>query len=106
VKEGTPLDYDQWVHGVRDGRSYVGDGLSHLFDFTVGGLGVGEKGDAGAPLVSSRRRREALKVTDEGGRAARRVAAQRHPLQAARPAPLLAHVERAASATRWKVPES
>jgi len=63
VKEGTPLDYDQWVHGVRDGRSYVGDGLSHLFDFTVGGLGVGEKGDAGTPSVLPAKAGEPLKVT-------------------------------------------
>jgi hypothetical protein len=36
------LNYDAWVHGIRDGRSYCCDGLSHLFDFTVNGLGVGE----------------------------------------------------------------
>ena len=28
---------------MRDGRSYVGDGKSHLLDFTVGGVPVGEK---------------------------------------------------------------
>ena len=39
-----PLDYDRWVEGVRDGRSYCTDGLSHLVDFTVGGLAVGEPG--------------------------------------------------------------
>ncbi len=38
------LDYDAWVYGIRDGRSYCCDGLSHLFDFTVDGLGVGEPG--------------------------------------------------------------
>ena len=37
------VDFDAWIHGIRDGRSYVGDGRSHLFDFTVNGLGVGEK---------------------------------------------------------------
>jgi hypothetical protein len=46
-----PLDYDRWVYALRDGRSYCGDGLSHLFDFTVGGLGVGEKGAGGRPSV-------------------------------------------------------
>ena len=30
-----PLDYDAWVQGLKDGRSYCGDGLSHLFDFRV-----------------------------------------------------------------------
>ncbi|MBI1924734.1 CehA/McbA family metallohydrolase, partial [Candidatus Poribacteria bacterium] len=42
-----PLDYDTWVAGLRDGRSYVGDGRSHLLDFTVGGVPVGEKGPTG-----------------------------------------------------------
>ncbi|MFO0904508.1 MAG: CehA/McbA family metallohydrolase, partial [Pirellulales bacterium] len=41
------LDFDRWIDGIRDGRSYCGDGLSHLFDFQVGGLGVGEKGKDG-----------------------------------------------------------
>ena len=38
-----PLDFDTWVAGLRDGRSYVGDGKSHLLDFTVGSVPVGEK---------------------------------------------------------------
>ena len=29
------LDYDAWVDGIRDGRSYVSDGKSHLVDFRV-----------------------------------------------------------------------
>ena len=37
------LDFDTWVAGLRDGRSYVGDGKSHLLDFTVGGVPVGEE---------------------------------------------------------------
>ena len=37
------LDFDAWAAGLRDGRSYVGDGKSHLLDFTVGGVPVGEK---------------------------------------------------------------
>ncbi|MGD9722619.1 MAG: CehA/McbA family metallohydrolase [Pirellulales bacterium] len=44
LDEGPPLDYDKWVAHLRDGRSYCTDGLGHLFDFTVGGLGVGETG--------------------------------------------------------------
>lgn len=39
-----PLDYDAWVQGLKDGRSYCGDGLSHLFDFAVNGLEVGTTG--------------------------------------------------------------
>jgi hypothetical protein len=42
-----PIDYDTWAEGIRDGRSYVCDGQSHLMDFTVNGLGVGEKGPSG-----------------------------------------------------------
>lgn len=38
-----PLNFDAWVAGLRDGRSYVGDGKSHLLDFTVGGVPVGEE---------------------------------------------------------------
>lgn len=42
-----PLDYDRWADGIRDGRSYCSDGLTHLYDFTVATdgakpLGVGE----------------------------------------------------------------
>ena len=41
------LDFDTWVTGLRDGRSYVGDGKSHLLNFTVGGVPVGEKTPSG-----------------------------------------------------------
>ncbi|MFO0948146.1 MAG: CehA/McbA family metallohydrolase [Planctomycetota bacterium] len=44
VKLDGQLDFDQWVQGLKDGRSYVSDGLSHLIDFKVNDLGVGEKG--------------------------------------------------------------
>jgi hypothetical protein len=43
LEKGQPLTYDNWVYGIRDGKSYCCDGLSHLFDFTVNGLGVGDK---------------------------------------------------------------
>ena len=49
VPAATPLDYDTWVQGLKDGRSYCGDGLSHVFDFAVNGLGVGESGAADKP---------------------------------------------------------
>jgi hypothetical protein len=38
------LDYDSWVKGIRDGRSYVSDGKSHLIDFRVNDLLVGTRG--------------------------------------------------------------
>ncbi len=42
VKLDGALSYDAWCEGIRRGRSYVGDGRSHLLDFQVDGLGVGE----------------------------------------------------------------
>ena len=42
LDKNQPLDYDRWVAGLRDGQSYCCDGLSHLFDFSVDGQGVGE----------------------------------------------------------------
>jgi hypothetical protein len=35
------LTYDAWCDGVRAGRSYVSDGLSHLMNFTANGLEAG-----------------------------------------------------------------
>lgn len=43
----TALDFDAWVDAIRDGQSYVSEGLAHLFDFEVNGLGVGEPSDGG-----------------------------------------------------------
>ncbi|MEZ5303316.1 MAG: CehA/McbA family metallohydrolase [Verrucomicrobiales bacterium] len=44
VKLDGELDYDAWCEGVRNGRAYVGDGRSHLLDFTVGGRELGTEG--------------------------------------------------------------
>lgn len=38
------LDFDKWAEGIKQGRSYVTDGKSHLADFVVGGVKVGENG--------------------------------------------------------------
>ena len=38
------LDFDRWCEGIKQGRSYVGDGRSHLIDFQVNDRGVGESG--------------------------------------------------------------
>ena len=43
LDDKTPLNYDNWIAGVRDGRSYCCDGTSHLLDFRVDGLAVGQK---------------------------------------------------------------
>jgi len=47
LKPGEKLDYNTWIQGVKDGRSYCGDGLSHIFDFKVNKVAVGEKGNTG-----------------------------------------------------------
>jgi hypothetical protein len=38
------LDFDQWCEGIKQGRSYVSDGHSHLINFQVNDIGVGESG--------------------------------------------------------------
>ena len=44
VKVDGALDYDKWVAGLKAGRAYVGDGLSHLVDFKVNDVAMGENG--------------------------------------------------------------
>ena len=44
VKLDDTLDYDAWCEGVREGRNYVGDGNSHLLDFQVEDVKMGENG--------------------------------------------------------------
>jgi hypothetical protein len=44
VQLGDKLDFNKWVQGIKDGRSYVCDGKSHLIDFKVNGHGVGVDG--------------------------------------------------------------
>ena len=58
-----PLNYDRWVEGVRDGRSYCCDGKTHLFDFAIDGLGVGEPGNEGRKSVLAAKRGHALKIS-------------------------------------------
>lgn len=40
-KVDGPLAYGTWLRALRNGRSYVSDGKSHLMDFSVNGLEVG-----------------------------------------------------------------
>ena len=39
-----PLDFDRFCEELKNGRSYAGDGRSHLVDFKVGSLEVGTRG--------------------------------------------------------------
>ncbi|MDR3633770.1 MAG: CehA/McbA family metallohydrolase [Isosphaeraceae bacterium] len=43
------LDFDRWCEGIKQGRSYVSDGKSHLVDFEVGGVEVGGEHKLAAP---------------------------------------------------------
>jgi hypothetical protein len=61
-KEGNQLSYEGWIRGIRDGRSYCSDGLSHLFDFEINGLGVGEKGADGNSSLLALKSGEPLKI--------------------------------------------
>ncbi len=44
---GKPLDFDVWAEGIKTGRSYCGDGLSHILDFKVNDTALGEPGSDG-----------------------------------------------------------
>ncbi len=62
LPKDKPLDYDQWALGIKDGRSYCCDGLTHLVDFAVNGLGVGEPGDKGRASFLAAKKNEPLKI--------------------------------------------
>lgn len=51
LDEGQELNYENWVQGLKDGRSYCGDGLSHLLNFKVDHLGVGQRDGDQSPSV-------------------------------------------------------
>jgi hypothetical protein len=44
VKQAGKLDYDDWCQGIHEGRNYVSDGKSHLMEFKVNNVVMGEKG--------------------------------------------------------------
>ena len=60
---GSPLDFDHWAEGIKAGSCYVSDGASHLIDFTVGGLEVGQPGKDGKPSVLAAQADKKLTVT-------------------------------------------
>ncbi len=47
VDQLEQFTYDKWVEGIRDGRSYVSDGMSHLLDFNVNGRALGQTNERG-----------------------------------------------------------
>lgn len=42
-----PYNFRNWVEGIRDGRSYVTDGLSHATHFSINNVEMGMEGDSG-----------------------------------------------------------
>jgi hypothetical protein len=44
AKVDGPLTYSGWIDALRNGRSYVSDGRSHLMNFSVNGIEVGTNG--------------------------------------------------------------
>lgn len=52
LDKDQPLDFDAWCEGLKNGRSYCGDGLSHLVDFAINGVGVGEPSPDGISQVN------------------------------------------------------
>lgn len=44
LDEDEPLNFDNWVKGLKNGRSYCGDGMSHLIDFKINDVAIGEPG--------------------------------------------------------------
>jgi hypothetical protein len=41
VKGDGPLSYQNWIDGIRSGRSYVSEGRAHLMDYSINGTEVG-----------------------------------------------------------------
>ena len=83
-----------WILGVRDGRSYCGDGRSHIFDLKVNDVALGEAGSGGKVSQLNLEHPGKVKVTFDVGRAARGKTDRRDradPSCAARPEAVLAH---------------
>lgn len=106
AKEGAiqgQIDFDRWVDGLRDGRSYCCDGLSHILDFKVNNLGVGEPGDGGRKSFLAVKSGDKLKVTCKTS-----AFLEETPREEIRRAPLSSkpywHVERARVGNTNKVP--
>lgn len=98
-----PFDYDTWVYALRDGRSYCCDGLSHLIDFEINGLGVGEPGAGDRPSVLAAKSGEPLAVSVKAA-----ALLGKEPNEQIRTTPLdqkpYWHVERARVGASRKVP--
>jgi hypothetical protein len=68
VKLPPQWTYEDWCEGIRAGRNYVGDGASHLIDFQVNDVRMGEGGSElqlKAPGKVSIRARVAARLKEE-----------------------------------------
>jgi hypothetical protein len=99
--EDDRLDFDRWCQGVKEGRSYVGDGRSHIINFRVGDRSLGEADSElklAAPSTVSVRSRVAALLDPEpsdDGQAIRRRPLDQKPYW---------HIERARIGQTRKVP--
>lgn len=57
------LTYDNWIKGIRDGRSYCCDGLSHLVDFKANDFEMGTPGDKDRPSYLAAKKGDKLTIT-------------------------------------------
>ena len=46
LDENQPLDFDAWVDGLKEGRSYCGDGMSHVVKFSANDVELGKSGSS------------------------------------------------------------
>ena len=103
LPKDQPLDFDAWVDGMKTGRCYVSDGLSHLIDFKVGKLGVGEPGKDGRASVVAIKSGETLPISVKAA-----AFLEKAPREDIRSKPLdqkpYWHVERARVAQSTRVP--
>lgn len=44
ASDSAQLTYNDWCQGLREGRNYASDGYSHLMEFSINGLAMGERG--------------------------------------------------------------
>ncbi|MCG6157758.1 CehA/McbA family metallohydrolase [Rubinisphaera margarita] len=65
LDDDEPLSFDNWMQGVKAGRSYCGDGMSHLMNFRVNDVAVGEPGSDGAISQLNLEAAQSVKVSAE-----------------------------------------
>ena len=51
LPKDQPLDFDAWCEGLKYGRSYCGDGLSHVLDLKINDVALGEQTEQGVSQV-------------------------------------------------------